>query len=141
MKAKFGLAVIVAAGMSLVAERALAQFPPITDPTKGEAKCETTTGKALTKQVGAIGKCASKCIVTARKTMGPYGGCFSPYSDTTTFNCINDPVKGADGKAAAAIVKACTDAPGKDNCPECYGQSKCTTGQPFVSTTATLTGA
>ena len=140
MKSKFCLAVIVAAGMSLAAERALAQFPPITDPTKGEAKCETSTGKALTKQVGSIGKCASKCIVTARKTMGPYGGCFSPYSDPATNSCITDSLKGANAKAAASIIKACTDAPGKDNCPECYGASKCTTGQPFVSTTATLTG-
>jgi hypothetical protein len=140
MKVKFGLAVIVAAGMSLAAERALAQFPPITDPTKGEAKCETSTGKALTKQVGSIGKCASKCIVTARKTMGPYGGCFTPYSDSVTNSCINDPLKGAKAKAAASIIKACTDAPDKDNCPTCYGASTCTTGQPFVNTSATLTG-
>jgi hypothetical protein len=140
MKAKFGLAVIVAAGMSFAAERALAQFPPITDPTKGEAKCETSTGKALTKQVGAIGKCASKCITTARKTSGPYGGCFAPYADPTTNACIFDPVKGANAKAKGSITKACTDAPGKDNCPECYGASKCTTGEPFVGTTATLTG-
>src|SRR5262249_50255212 len=45
----------------------------------------------------------------------------------------------ADAKAAAAIIKACTDAPGKDKCPECYGASTCTSGQPFVNTTATLT--
>jgi hypothetical protein len=140
MNSKFCLTVIVAAGMSLAAERALAQFPPITDPTKGEAKCETSAGKALTKQVGSLGKCASKCIATARKTMGPYGGCFSPYADPATNTCINDPLKGANAKAAASIVKACTDAPGKDNCPECYGAAKCTSGQPFVSTTATLTG-
>jgi len=140
MKARFGLAVIVAAGMSLAAERALAQFPPITDPTKDEAKCETSTGKALTKQVGSISKCASKCITTARKTSGPYGGCFSPYADPTTNSCINDPLKGAKAKAAASIVKACMDVPGKDKCPECYSASNCNTGSPFVDTTATLTG-
>jgi len=140
MKAKFGLAVIVAAGMSLAAERALAQFPPITDPTKDEAKCETSTGKALTKEVGSISKCAGKCITTARKTSGPYGGCFSPYADPTTNSCINDPLKGAKAKAAASIVKACMDVPGKDKCPECYSASNCNTGSPFVDTTATLTG-
>ena len=140
MRANFGLAVIVAAGMSLAAERALAQFPPVTDPTKDEATCETSTGKALTKQVGSISKCASKCITTARKTSGPYGGCFAPYSDPNTNACINDPLKGANAKAVASITKACTDAPPKDKCPECYGAATCTTGQPFVNTTATLTG-
>ena len=52
MKVKFGLAMILAAGMSFAAERALAQFPPITDPTKDEAKCEgdERTGAQILKR-------------------------------------------------------------------------------------------
>jgi len=105
----------------------------ITDPNKDEAKCETGTGKALNKFVGASSKCVAKCVGTARKATGPYAGCFgaSP-TDPATNACLNDPLKGASAKAAAAIVKACAT-----DCPECYADQGpvCTTGNPLLSTT------
>ncbi len=108
--------VIATAGICLVANIASAQFPPITDPNKDEVKCETGTGNALTKFIGAKAKCTQKCITTARKTMGPYTGCFAsgPY-DTATDACIHDALKGALPKAQAAVGKACAV-----DCPECY---------------------
>jgi hypothetical protein len=116
-----------AASLCLVAGSALAQFPPITDPTKDEAKCETSVGSTLAKFVGSKTKCISKCFATARKTSGPYTGCFGPaFTDPTTNACIKDTAKGAEVKAAASIVKACADAPGKDKCPECYNPAVCT---------------
>ncbi len=79
---------------------------------------------------------------TQRKTMGPYTDCFSPFGGATA-TCLSDPstMKGADDKARASIIKACTDAPPKDKCPECYGMATCTSGDPFVATTAALTSA
>ncbi len=120
----------IAAGLCLAASSALAQPAGV---TKDEFKCETGTGKALTKFVGAKSKCGGKCLATARKTMGPYTGCFAPYADPTTNTCIMDPLKGAEAKARASIVKACTA-----DCPECYPASECSTGEPFVSNTENL---
>src|SRR5215475_11590061 len=98
-------------------------------------------GKALTKQVGS----RAKCITTQRKVVPPgpgqYAECFPPFGGATLACLSGDPLKSADAKAAAAIIKACTDAPGKDNCPECYGAAICTTGNPFVATTSALTSA
>ena len=126
MLARFKIAV-GAASLCLVAGSALAQFPPITDPTKDEAKCEKSVGTALSKFTGSKTKCISKCMSTARKTMGPYTGCFGPaFTDPVTNACIKDTVKGAEAKAATSIVKACADAPGKDKCPECYNPLTCT---------------
>ena len=128
---------IMAAGLvTLLASTALAQ--PLTDPNKDEAKCETATGKALIKFVGAKAKCSAKCITTARKTSGPYGGCFGPaYTDPLTNACIYDSLKGAASKARAAIVKGCAI-----DCPECYlaqDPNLCTTGDPLVATSDTQT--
>src|SRR5690348_683008 len=96
-------AAAIAAGICLAASSVLAQPAGV---TKDEVKCESGTGKALSKFVGAKGKCATKCFQTARKTSGPYTGCFAPYSDPTTNTCIMDPVKGAEQKARNSIVKA-----------------------------------
>lgn len=116
-----------AASLCLVAGSALAQFPPVTDPTKDEQKCQKSTGSALVKFVGSKTKCITKCMTTARKTSGPYTGCFEPaFTDPVTNACIKDTVKGAEAKAATSIVKACADAPGKDKCPECYNPGTCT---------------
>jgi hypothetical protein len=128
MLKRFGIAALAVAGLGLAARPALAQFPPVTDPTKDEAKCEKSVGGALAKFTNSKSKCLSKCFKAARKTSGPYNGCFPPYSDPATNTCITDPVKGAEAKTAAKIVKSCT----KD-CPECYPASVCTTGEPFVS--------
>jgi hypothetical protein len=101
--------------------------------TKDEVKCESGTGKALAKFVGKKSKCGTKCFQTARKTSGPYNGCFAPYTDPTTNACITDPVKGVEAKARASIVKACTA-----DCPECYAPSVCASGEPFVGNTENL---
>ena len=138
MRNRYGMAIAAAAGFCLLASTVSAQ--PITDPNALEAKCETAAGKALTKFVGAKAKCGAKCIAAARKTSGPYGGCFSPYSDPTTNACTFDPVKGAGPKARAAIIKVCGQ-PTSD-CPECYADNSpntCTTGDPLVSTAESQT--
>jgi len=124
-------------GMTAVAVGLFAASTVLAQPagvTKDEVKCESGTGKALSKFVGSKSKCASKCFVAARKTSGPYTGCFGPaYPDPATNTCIMDSLKGAEAKARASIVKACT----KD-CPECYGPTTCSTGEPFVGTTEGL---
>src|SRR5262245_3448370 len=132
-------AAAAAAGLCLAASPVLAQIP---GQTKDELKCESSTGKALTKFVSSKSKCVSKCFVAARKTSGPFTGCFAtpgqPYPDPTTNTCITDPLKGAETKAKASIVKACMDADGKDKCPECYAVSTCNTGEPNVHNTEIL---
>ena len=111
----FGTAVIAATGVCLLATAVAAQ---VTDPTKEEQKCEATTGKTITKFVGSKSKCISKCFSTARKTSGPYTGCFEPgYTDPTTNACITGSLKGAEAKAGAGIAKACAAA---SSCPACY---------------------
>jgi hypothetical protein len=131
-------AICAAAGLCLLAKPVLAQFPPVTEPTKDEQKCESNTGKTLSKFVGSKSKCVGKCVATARKTSGPYAGCFPPYADPVVDACITDPVKGAEAKAGANIAKKCNVA-GKDSCPECYTPAtKCTDGtgsNPFVQST------
>ena len=106
----FGKAATAAAGVCLLVTSASAQ-------SKDVQKCETTTGSVLSKFVGSKGKCISKCFSTARKTSGPYGGCFPPYSDMTTNTCITGSLKGAEAKAGAGIAKACAAAA---SCPACY---------------------
>jgi hypothetical protein len=126
---RVSLAAAAVAGLCLGASPVLAQ----SGVTKDEVKCESGTGKALAKFVGSKSKCASKCLATARKTSGPYTGCFAPYADPATNTCVFDSVKGAEAKARAAIVKACT----KD-CPECYAPSTCSAGEPNVTNTEAL---
>ena len=123
MLKRFGIVAAVAAGLCLSGTQAMAQF------TKDELKCESGTAKALGKQVSAQSSCTSKCIVAQRKTTGPYTACF----DENTLPCIIDPLKGPAAKAVASIGKACV----KD-CPECYGNTLCTTGQPLVATTTAM---
>ena len=127
----FGRAAIAATGLCLLATAVPAQ---ITDPSKLEQKCESTTGGTLSKFVGAKGKCIAKCITTGRKTSGPYSDCFSPYAgDTAT--CIAGSLKGAEAKAGAGIAKACGSA---SSCPACYSVQQCVDasgGNPWVQTT------
>jgi hypothetical protein len=124
-----GRTALAATALCLIASSLPAQVPGL---SKGEAKCESNTGRALAKLVSKKAKCLAKCIRTARETSGPYGGCFS-YTDPATYACILDPSKGAHARARASIAKKCLDDPGKDNCPECYEVSNCATGDPFVS--------
>jgi putative hemolysin len=136
MLGKIGLALLGAAAVATATAPAFAQFPPVTDPTSNEVRCQSTTAKVLTKEVGAIAKCAAKCFRGQRKLGGPYTDCIWPYGGSTAI-CINDPIKGPEAKAAAAIIKACAA-----DCPECYADNTpntCETGQPLVATAADLT--
>ncbi len=89
--------------------------------TKDESKCQTGSASAIAKFVAAKQKCITKCEAGARKGSNPATDCNPPYAGTTA-TCIQDPIKGAEAKAKAAIAKACT----KD-CPECYSGGNCTT--------------
>jgi hypothetical protein len=123
-----GRTALAATGLCLIASSLPAQVPGLSE---GEAKCQSSTGKALAKYVSKKAKCLGKCFRTARETSGPYGGCFS-YTDPATYACIVDASEGAQARARASIEKKCSDEPGKDNCPECYGVGNCTTGEPLV---------
>lgn len=126
-KTRIVASMMAAAGLLLASSGAMAQPAGV---TKDEFKCELGAGKALSKFTGSKSKCVAKCIGLARKTMGPYTGCFAPYADPATNACIMAPLKGAEAKAEAAIVKGCTV-----DCPECYAPSVCATGEPFVGNT------
>jgi len=127
--------------MGLVGSSAFAQFPPPPGVTKDEVKCESGTGKALTKFVGVKSKCAQKCLANQRKALAPdYSVCQPPgYSDPATNTCIFDALKGAEAKAKAAIVKACSsDCPDGAACSRYQGPTgACATGNPFVSNSET----
>src|SRR6516162_3507401 len=135
MSKRFQLVALTAAAGLLVAASAMAQGLPT---NKDMLKCETGTGGALSKFTGAKTKCASKCLATQRKTMGPYTDCFAPYGGAT-LTCITDSVKGAEAKAAAAIVKACNSKP--DACPACFPAGACTGNNSFVHSTETTLDA
>jgi hypothetical protein len=77
--------------------------------TPAEQKCETSTAKALVKQVGGVVKCYDKCFANARKGLISVSTCAPPASDPLTASCIAK----ADGKAVLGIDKACG--------PECFG--------------------
>jgi hypothetical protein len=88
---------------------------PVTTPDKALGKCEDGLAKALTKFVGAKGKCYAKCGSTAFKGTIPASACAPPASDPTTQTCVNT----AQGKATAAIAKVCFGAAPIET-PACY---------------------
>jgi hypothetical protein len=89
--------------------------------TKDEFKCLAGSSKEAAKFVAAKSKCVLKCEASARKGVGvPFTECDPPYAGAT-LACIADPVKGAETKARAGIVKACAK-----GCPECYSGGDCT---------------
>lgn len=96
-----------------------------------ERKCEATSSKALSAFVAGEAACVRACLKSERKQSHAYGGCFPP-AGIAIADCLDGP-KGAAAKARAAVAKACTDAPGKDRCPDCYATSTCTTGDPLVA--------
>jgi len=71
--------------------------------TKEEQKCQQSTAKALTKQVGSLNKCYDKCIANARKGLIPAADCNPPASDLATSTCVGK----ADTKTILAIDKVC----------------------------------
>ena len=83
MVARKGLVFMAAAVLGLAAQPAHAQGvqPGL---SKTLLKCEDGTGKTLSKFVSSKSKCIDKCIATARKTSGPFGGCFAPESLTAS---------------------------------------------------------
>src|SRR5262245_40330437 len=83
----------------------------------GQAKCEDTAAKAVTKLAGALVKCATKCKSAESKGDVPVGACAPPADDVRAAECTAK----AQGKAIATIEKACTVDP-----PTCY--------PPFAST-------
>jgi hypothetical protein len=89
-------------------------------PTKEQAKCEDGTSKALVKFIGLKSKCYQKCNQNLLKGKIAPGSCDPPTpSDAPTAACISDPLKGAEGKTAAAIDKVCANVVGA--VPPCYG--------------------
>ena len=81
---------------------------------KAKAKCIDTNAKTLAKFVGAKGKCYRKCMSLAFKGVIPVSSCTPPASNPAATGCIAK----AEGKATAAINKACFAAPAV--APPCY---------------------
>src|SRR5262249_55932847 len=72
------------------------------------------------KFVGAKAKCYDKCNANMNKGAIAPGSCNpGAVTDPATQFCISDPLKGAEGKAAAAIDKVCANVAGAN--PSCYG--------------------
>src|SRR5262245_1996830 len=71
-----------------------------------EAKCQASTGKTLSKYVGALAKCSQKC--KANEAKGKTTGSCNPPTpgDTATQACIS----AADTKCKAGVNKKCGDA-------------------------------
>ena len=140
----YGLAMLAAGALCLVASPAMAQ--DASDYTKDEQKCEGAMGKALGKQVQGISKCVSKCLKAQRAAVAPdYSTCLSL---SPTDPCIvapnGDPTKAPIAKAQVSIGKKCDPALGKD-CPFCFpnsavplGPISCSTGQPMPDRTQGL---
>jgi hypothetical protein len=124
-------------GLCVVASSTFAQFPPPPGVTKDEVKCESGAGKALSKFVGSKSKCVQKCLAAQRKAVTPDYSVCQPlaYTDPATNTCIFDPLKGAEAKARAAIVKGCLkDCPDGASCSSYKGAAgACATGNPFVN--------
>ena len=83
--------------------------------TKEELKCQTSVSKGGAKFTGSKTKCAIKCQQNAAKAVNPITDCYPPYAGATAA-CVSTPLKGAEEKYVAAIVKACPEI----NCPECF---------------------
>jgi len=71
--------------------------------TKEEQKCQSSTAKALTKQVATLDKCYDKCEANARKGLISQASCNPPASDPATAACVS---KG-DDKTILTIDKVC----------------------------------
>jgi hypothetical protein len=74
-----------------------------TNPSTTDAKCEDGITKALTKFVGAKGKCYQKCNDNLNKGKAAAGSCTPPATDPATVTCIST----AESKSSASIDKAC----------------------------------
>jgi len=105
-----------------------------TAPPAATAKCEDGVSKALAKFVGGKSKCYAKCLSTGYKTGSGRAYCQPPNPlDAAANACIHDPVKGAEAKAKAAILKVCTDA----TKPSCYSGNADTAASSWVSAVET----
>ena len=90
-----------------------------------EFKCMRGAAKAEAKFVGAKAKCVAKCLGNYWKGLfATPDDCFPPYGGVTA-SCIHEPLKGAESKFEAYMLKYCVLASGAD-CPECYAGGDCT---------------
>jgi hypothetical protein len=101
-------------------------MPAFAQPTAGEYRCGAGNAKTFERFILRKSKCVQRCVTHARRSSQLYGDCFAPF-DESTASCIFDPVTGAEARARASIVRACTD-----GCPACYNPNVCTTGEPSV---------
>lgn len=76
----------------------------LTGATKEEQKCQTSTAKALVKQVGGVVKCYIKCMTNARKGLFDRSLCLPPATETATQLCIQK----VTDKAILGVNKLCS---------------------------------
>ena len=105
------------AGMFLATSAAAMCAPNTND----KLKCDNAMNKSLSKFIGSKQKCVTKCQANARTGKEPADDCIPPYGGPT-LTCIADPLKGAQAKAVAAIIKGCAK-----GCPNCYSGGDCAT--------------
>ena len=120
---------VVRAGVLAMVAMAVAGVVPApssAQPTPGEYRCSAGAARAFAQFIPRKSKCVQRCIFNARRSSQLYDDCFTPFGGTTA-KCILDPVTGAEARARAAIVRGCAD-----DCPACYGEQVCTTGEPQV---------
>ena len=72
--------------------------------SKEDQVCQTSTAKALTKQVGSVVKCYDKCKKNEFKGVAAPGSCTPPASDPATQTCVST----GNNKAILAADKKCS---------------------------------
>jgi hypothetical protein len=87
--------------------------PSLAQPTAGDYRCGAGNAKAFARFIPRKSKCVQRCVSQARRSSQLYGDCFAPFGGRTA-TCILDRVTGAEARARASIVRACTD-----GCPAC----------------------
>jgi len=103
-------AATAASAVTAVAGAADAQLAPFvycgtqSGLTAGEAKCEDTAAKNVTKLAGSLAKCTTKCKSSEAAGKVPVGSCNPPAADLATAACVQK----AQDKTVAAIDKGCT---------------------------------
>lgn len=113
---------LAGAGLLLAAPLAFAQVDA------AQFKCQQAVSKAGPKFVGSKSKCITKCLQNAWKGIGSFSDCNPPSYGGTTATCIQDSLKGAEGKFSLAIRKTCDPTlkvGSKAECPTCYDSGDC----------------
>jgi len=94
--------------------------------TKGEAKCQDTTAKTLSKFNASKVKCYDKCVKAEFGGKIAPGSCGPPPTDPKTIDCISK----AEDKSVGSIDKVCSI-----EAPECYGATDGTAWTALVEAT------